>query len=132
MNKLTSPYKVIIVDDEEYLLEFIAEDLQNYGLDVSAFNCPKDVLAYFEKLDEAQKKQHILITDFKMPELSGVELIKELREKGTAIVSSVLLTGLINQDDLREANSMENLEIMEKPVDLKRLVIHIRDTEVLS
>jgi two-component system alkaline phosphatase synthesis response regulator PhoP len=68
-------YKILIVDDEEDVLEFVGYNLQKEGYKVlKASNGPDAI---------RMAKQHLpqlIILDIMMPEMDGIETCKELRE----------------------------------------------------
>ncbi len=67
--------KILIVDDEELMRRFLAEALLRNHYEVDTAGSVKEALAYL-------KKQHfdLLITDMKMPDLSGLELLRRVKE----------------------------------------------------
>lgn len=117
---------VIIVDDEEYILEFMKSDLEVNGLEVKSFTCPNEALNFFFSLDKEMASEIFLITDYRMPDISGLDMIESLQEQSFDISKSVLLTGLIPKEDLERASLLEGVEVMEKPVDLDRIIAMVK------
>ncbi|MCI0331097.1 MAG: response regulator [candidate division Zixibacteria bacterium] len=68
--------KVLVVDDEEMLRNLLARILEREGYSVSTADGGKQALASLEKSDF-----EIMVSDVKMPEMSGLELLKEARQK---------------------------------------------------
>ena len=71
-------YKAVIVEDEPWSLMNIKTIFpwQNYNFEQpTGFDSAQDALGFI-----AQNKPDVLFTDFKMPEMSGLELIKRVRE----------------------------------------------------
>lgn len=68
--------KVLIVDDEEDIVEFLEYNLKKEGFDViSAYDGAQAVT-------EAEKfNPHIIILDIMMPEMNGIEVCEILRKK---------------------------------------------------
>jgi len=125
--KGTSP-QVIIVDDEEYILEFMKSDLQENGLCVESFTCPHEAMDFvLAKGNQVNFENGIfLITDFRMPKLSGLELIEKLISQSIEIKGSILLTGLIPKEEMQRVEEMKDVEIMEKPVELDVIIKKIK------
>ena len=125
--KGTSP-QVIIVDDEEYILEFMKSDLQENGLCVESFTCPHEAIEFLLAKDNQKSFVNgiFLITDFRMPKLSGLELIEKLISQSIDIKGSILLTGLIPKEKLQRVENMKDVEIMEKPVELDVIIRKIK------
>lgn len=68
--------KILLVDDEPDILEFLGHNLKREGYDVYLAGNGK------EALDIAMKvKPHLIILDVMMPDLDGIETCKEIRAK---------------------------------------------------
>jgi two-component system alkaline phosphatase synthesis response regulator PhoP len=68
------PYKILLVDDEPDILEFIGYNLRKEGYEVHTANNGKEGLA---KARAAQP--HLIILDVMMPEMDGIETCREIR-----------------------------------------------------
>ncbi len=125
--------QVVIVDDEEYILEFMKTDLESNGFEVLTFSCPNEAIAALVDAKgpsttecECLMDGFFLITDYRMPDVSGLDMIDLLNNNEAKILSSILLTGLIPSDELERANQMESVDIMEKPVDIDLIVEKVK------
>ena len=67
---------VLIVDDEPFLLSMFEEGLEKLGYQVTCCTDPRDALKLFQKTPKAFD---IIISDYSMPEMNGVELAQEMR-----------------------------------------------------
>ncbi len=67
---------VLVVDDEDQLLDMYERQLKRLGYNVTCFNRPTEALEMFK---EAQNKFDLVITDFTMPTMNGLEFAKEIR-----------------------------------------------------
>jgi two-component system chemotaxis response regulator CheY len=67
---------ILVVDDSESIREVVSFTLENEGYNVKTGNDGKDALKHFEgdPID-------LVITDLHMPEMDGIEFIKEIRQK---------------------------------------------------
>jgi two-component system, chemotaxis family, chemotaxis protein CheY len=70
--------KILIVDDSESIRDVVNFTLQNEGYAVLVGNDGKDALKHLngQEID-------LVITDLHMPEMDGIELIKEIRKMDT-------------------------------------------------
>jgi len=68
--------KVLVVDDEEMLRNLLARILEREGYSVSTADGAKQALGSLEKSDF-----QVMISDVKMPEMNGLELLKEAKQK---------------------------------------------------
>lgn len=68
--------KILIVDDEPDILEFLKYNLRKEGYEVVTANDGKQAIGVAER-----EKPHLIVLDIMMPELDGVETCRLLREK---------------------------------------------------
>lgn len=102
--------KILYIDDEEYIREDAVEYLSFYCDNVYE---AKDGLDGFEKYKEL--KPDIIITDIKMPELNGIEMIKKIRQndKTTKII---IATAHLETSYLIEAIELGLIKYLVKPI----------------
>jgi len=84
-------YKIILVDDDKFLLSMYSMKFSREGLDVNAFNDPTEAL---EKI-KGGLTADIVIVDVVMPVMDGIELLGKIRE-GKYLTDSVFVV-LSNQ-----------------------------------
>jgi CheY-like chemotaxis protein len=90
---------VYVVDDEPMLLELAAVILEPQGFRVKTFRDPEVALQTFST---AKPKPDLLITDYAMHSMNGMELIERFRrlEPGLKIL---LVSGTVGEDIFRDA-----------------------------
>jgi two-component system alkaline phosphatase synthesis response regulator PhoP len=67
-------YRLLLVDDEPDILEFIGYNLRKEGFQVFTSNNGRDALKLAEEV-----KPHLVLLDVMMPEMDGIEVCEELR-----------------------------------------------------
>ena len=72
--------RALIVDDQPMLLEMMRLKIQKAGFDVDAVNNGRDALKVFERTDP-----DLVITNLLIPDKSGLEIIKYIRDKGNSV-----------------------------------------------
>lgn len=88
----SSPVLVFVVDDNELLVEFAATVLESVGYQVKKFcNCQEVLKA----LKEGQTKPALLVTDYDMSDMNGLELIVTCHQIHPTL-KTVLLSGTID------------------------------------
>ena len=86
-----SKIKVLVIDDEEEFAEGVAEILEGKGMQVEiAFSARRALDKY------KQNGFDLVITDLKMPEMDGIDLIKQIRNID-ASQKIIVLTGVPGQ-----------------------------------
>lgn len=79
-------HTVLVIDDEPDMLQSV-RDLLRFDVEVLTTTCPTEVLAIL-----ASRDVHVVMTDQRMPEVSGVELLEQVRQTHPDIVR-ILFTG---------------------------------------
>ena len=115
--------KVLVVDDEGHIIHVVAIKLRNNGFEVISASDGGEAfeLACGEKPD-------IIVTDFQMPVMTGLELVKKLRQnEATRNTPVIMLTarGFAVEDKQRE--DLQISEFLSKPFSPKELLRSIED-----
>ena len=113
--------EVVIVDDESMITDLIKSYVQ-FASENTEIHCFNDSVKAQEFL--RNKDIDILITDYKMPGVSGMEL---LREAGSD-TRKIMISGYISEIAEEKLNSINAL-CLEKPVSMKDLSGVIREKE---
>lgn len=69
-----SVFKILLVDDEPDILEFLGYNLKKEGYEVYTANNGREALSIAARI-----KPHLIILDVMMPDLDGIETCKEIR-----------------------------------------------------
>ena len=92
--------KALVVDDEIHIVQVVAIKLRNNGFDVITASNGAEALEIAK-----EEKPNIIITDYQMPIMTGLELVEGLRADGlTADIPVIMLTarGFAIEDDKRD------------------------------
>ena len=108
-------YNVMILDDEPIVCERLRSTLEKVNLDVETFTDPNEAIKRF-----AEKKFHLLITDLKMKELDGIEILK-LVQKVSPETKVIIITGFATVEKAREALKIGAYDFIAKPFKLSQL-----------
>ncbi len=71
----------LIVDDDEILLETVTDDFKSLGSTAEQAHSGKEALEMIAKRHESGRDYSIVIVDWKMPDMDGVETIKRIRKE---------------------------------------------------
>ncbi len=107
--------KILIVDDELLILRIISDILSKEGYEV------KTAINYFNasQLLESEKFD-VVITDIRMPEKSGIDLLTHVREINSDI-PVILMTGFASLETAVEAVKQGAFDYLTKPLDFNKL-----------
>ncbi len=72
---MNSKYKILLVDDEPDILEFLSYNLKKEGYNVYTAGNGKEALAIAKV-----ENPHLIILDVMMPDMDGIETCREIRE----------------------------------------------------
>lgn len=118
-----NPPEVLLVDDESYALEEYQELLDLDGICAVIGTNP------FKAIETTLSTPSIraVVTDQRMPEMSGAELISQLHKRlpPERQVKYLILSGYL--EGISETKDMPSVKLLEKPVDAAALSDAIRD-----
>jgi len=131
-------HKVWIVDDDSSIRWVLARALRAEGYDVQDFEDAESVLSALEK-----ETPEVLMTDIRMPGISGLELAKQLHVKHTNI-PVIVMTAHTDLDSALASYESGAFEYLPKPFDLdeavrlvsraveKRAMLHLTKSLVMT
>ena len=115
--------RVLVVDDEIHIIHVVAIKLRNNGYEVIAAENGAEAL----KL-ACEDKPDIIVTDFQMPVMTGLELVRQLRSnEATKDVPVIMLTARGFAVEGNEIKDLEISEFLSKPFSPKELLRCIED-----
>jgi len=111
LNYLTQPRRILIVDDESTLVFFLQQSLQE-----SSGNCVIDVASSGEAAltNLTDNTYDLLVTDLKMPGISGFTLVEVARSLQPHI-KIILMTAFGSREVQSEANELSVDGYLTKP-----------------
>ena len=115
------PTDVLVVDDEPDILDILEETLSSAGFEAVARQGGDDALTYL-----AHHTPALMVTDLRMPGISGMELTRKAREL-TPDTQVVILTGYGDMKSAVEALRLGAYDYLTKPVDTERLIQTLRN-----
>ena len=111
-----SQKRIFIVDDDPKIGELFATVLQRDGYLAQAFVSASDML---EQLD-AGTMPDLLLTDLMMPEITGIQLIEELRNRDLTL-PIIIMTAHSSVQTAVEAMRLGAFHYLQKPVNLEEM-----------
>lgn len=107
---------LLLVDDEEDFRRTIAKRLKRRGMTPEEAGNGEECLAMI-----AERPMDVVVLDVKMPGMSGIEILRRIKEKhpGTEVL---LLTGYATTHDGVEGIKAGAFDYLSKPVELEQLI----------
>ncbi len=114
--------KVLVVDDELFILNLLKNGLTEHGFEVlTAENGFEAILAVEEH------RPDVVITDIMMPRLTGLELLKALKNNpATADVPVFLISAMDQADMVQQGLDMGAVDYITKPFKINEIIGKLR------
>jgi DNA-binding NtrC family response regulator len=125
-NQISKKNLIAIVDDEDDILQLFRDALGPInGITVFTFTDPVMALEHFKINVE---KYILVISDLRMPALTGMELIKKLKTMNQ-FVRTILMTAFATEDDLFQEYTKKELinGFLQKPIHLNDLRVEVNN-----
>ena len=117
-----------IVDDELDIVLLFKDALSGFrGIDVLGFTDPRLALEHFT-INHSQYEA--VISDFKMPEMNGIELLKKIKQINSNVKTLLISAFEINDELFRECSCVDKL--LQKPIHISRLINEVGMQVILS
>ena len=100
---------IFVVDDDSALRNSLKFTLEVEGFEVRAFSSAHELLN-----SDCLSTANCLVTDYHMPAMNGLELVRQLRDRRVSI-PAILITSFPNES-LRNRAAAADISIVEKPV----------------
>jgi two-component system response regulator PilR (NtrC family) len=113
---------ILLVDDEPDIIEILEIALRDEGMEVCRAASAKAALELLRKNDF-----DIVISDIRMPDMSGVELLKEAKQLAPDTVF-ILITAYASTDTAIEALQHGAYDYLTKPFKMEELLEIVRNS----
>ena len=111
----------MIIDDETQILSALKRELVREGWQVVAFSNPTMALQFAQS-----NLVPLVIADYSMPEMTGVEFFRHLDEI-QPVTYKIMLSGCMDRNDVVDAVSRGGVHVfLEKPWDAARLTAEMK------
>jgi DNA-binding NtrC family response regulator len=116
-----SKIRVLLVDDEQELIEYMVKRLSHKGFEV------KGATSGAEALEAAENQTFdVAVLDLKMPEMNGIEVLQRLKEI-QPMMQVIMLTGHGSMDSALESGRHDAFRFLVKPYEVQGLVDAIEE-----
>ncbi len=115
--------KILVIDDQKSIRNTLKDILEYENHQVVLAENGEEGIEIFEK-----DKLDLVLCDIKMPNMDGIEVLDKIMSK-TQEIPVVMISGHGNIDTAVEAIKKGAYDFIEKPLDLNRLLVTIRNAQ---
>ena len=119
---MTETARVVVIDDDEAVLDSLRVLLESEGFEVETFERASAFLQRFEG-----KLPGCLVTDVRMPDMDGLELLQALSARGP-LPPVIVITGHGEVPMAVQAMKLGARDFLEKPFDTAAFMTSIRNS----
>jgi DNA-binding response OmpR family regulator len=121
LNKISKELNILYVEDDEHLRVLLPRTLKLLFKDVICAENGVEALKIWHK-----SKIHIMIVDYTMPVMNGMEFIKEIRKLNKKI-PIIILSAHSDKEKLKEAIKVGLIDYLDKPVNFDALFAALKN-----
>jgi DNA-binding response OmpR family regulator len=115
----STPARILVVDDDAHIRQFNAEILKRFGYQI---DLAEDGASAWEALQS--DGFDLLITDYNMPKLTGLDLIKKLRAARMPL-PVILMSGAMPVSEIEQDADLRAVVTITKPFSAKQLLVTV-------
>jgi len=113
------PASILLIDDEADILTLFKKFLEVSGYSTYGFVSPTAAVEHFK---QNPKSYHIIITDVRMPGMSGFEVIRQVKKINPDVKIVMTSSFEINIDEMKSVLPSVKVDgLIEKPIKLEKL-----------
>ncbi len=117
--------RILLVDDNETSCASLVAVARNFGLDVLAANRGLDALELAARAADEKLPPRLLLLDWRMPSMDGLECAKQVRPHVPAGTPVVVMAGIFGREEAEHAASHRGVHVdafLTKPVSASTLL----------
>jgi len=111
--------RVLIVEDEQNVLDILSEALTQAGYDVKSSNSAREAMELLKTF-----KPHLVLTDNDMPEITGIEMLRDLRLQKN-YVTVIFVSGRSDSQFVVDALKVGADDYIRKPFRINELLARV-------
>ncbi len=117
---ITTPH-LLIVDDDRAFRETLQSAFVSPGFETTLAADGEHAVEIV-----ATHNIHVVLMDFQMPRLSGIEALRQVKEQQEEL-PCILISGAIDETVLEQAKELAIYNVMPKPIKLAEIRMSVRD-----
>ena len=113
--------RLLIIDDETSLLEFLELLFKEQGYSVTTANCVEDARGCL-----ASDSFDLVLCDITMPDGSGLDLLREMKQQRDERTAVIMMTAYTSTESAIEAMKLGAYDYVSKPFDVEELKLLVQ------
>lgn len=114
---------ICLVEDDELILKLLTKVLTSYGAKITSFSNPQEALNTLKIIDHID----LFIFDYKMREMTGYELLQQLKAKHHDLSPTIISTANTMLSDEEKSHISAFDDKIFKPLKTKKLIDKVCD-----
>jgi DNA-binding response OmpR family regulator len=114
--------RILVVDDEKNIRFTVVHSLQNEELQVDSASSGVEGIKRF-----AEQQYDLLLIDLRMPGMTGIEMLREIRRGQHELPPAVIITAYGVPQQLVEAAQLGAIDYVRKPFSIQAIRATVRD-----
>ena len=110
--------RILVVDDESYIVDEVCDFLRRRGHEPVAAGSVEEAAG----LLAAEPPFDVVLTDMKMPQGSGLDVLRACNRSGPPRPTTLLMTGQSDDGDVERATAEGALSVLWKPLSLRKIL----------
>ncbi|MBF0362446.1 MAG: response regulator [Oligoflexia bacterium] len=124
--------RVLVVDDSKVIRKVVSDSLKLKGIEVTEAINGKDAIAKFKESQGTDKHYEVVIMDLMMPEMNGLDAMKEIRKLDENVKFIVLTSKNKNETDLCALDAVDVSSYINKSFDMNKIYSEVSKISNLS
>ncbi len=112
-------YEILLVDDDNVILETVSANLKQRGYALTTAESGEEAIMLMKS-----KNFHLVLTDLKMKQVSGIQVLKEAKKSNPEALV-IILTGFADVTSAIEALRLRAEDYLIKPFELEELYFRV-------
>ena len=113
--------KIIVIEDDPLFREYLKVALQKITSKIKFFSEGKHALELL-----SSENPDLVITDLKLPDISGIEILAKVKEFNPAI-QVIIITAYADMGNIIQSMQLNAYDIIKKPFDMERFLSSVKN-----
>jgi DNA-binding response OmpR family regulator len=119
--------RVLLAEDDDEMRALLAWRLRKDGYEVTECDHGIDLINRIDPLDSPGESDEfdLVISDIRMPGITGLEVLEDVRHCGTECPPVILITAFGDQETHQQARRLGAAALFDKPFDFNELLLKV-------